>query len=61
VATKPILLRPDCALADAMTRAAEQAGLSRQVWMLRMLEDAVMGAGTWRIEPSDADQPLPGT
>lgn len=36
----PILLRPGAGLADAMTRAAAEAGVSRQAWMLAALANA---------------------
>lgn len=36
----PILLRPSAALADAMTAAAAECGISRQAWMLAVLTDA---------------------
>lgn len=35
-----ILLRPSAALAAAMTAAAEARGISRQAWMLTVLEGA---------------------
>jgi len=41
----PILLRPSAALADAMAKAAEESGCSRQVWMLTVLTDAVTELG----------------
>lgn len=56
--TKPILLRPSCALADAMARAAEEYGISRQAWMLEQLENA---AAEWmpRDQHHPDDVPLP--
>lgn len=38
----PVLLRPRRALSEAMTVAAGEAGVSRQVWMLAALEEAVL-------------------
>lgn len=58
---KPILLRPECALADAMTRVAEAQGMSRQEWMLGWLEHAVLAdGGDITTEPHPDDVPLPG-
>lgn len=59
MAQKPILLRPDVRLAEAMTAAADAEGVSRQAWMLDVLEQAAVDyipAGA-----TEADQPLPGT
>lgn len=50
--TKPILLRPPCALADAMTEAADNAGVSRQVWMLQVLTDAAAPYMTTAQDPA---------
>jgi hypothetical protein len=61
VATKPILLRPDCALADAMTTLADKDGCSRQTWMLETLRHEVMARGIDLDGPGPDDDPLPGT
>lgn len=58
---KPVLLRPECALADAMEQAAEQHGVSRQAWMLGVLRRAVEDQGIVLNAATDADDPLPGT
>lgn len=58
MSTKPILLRPDVRLAEAMTLAADAEGLSRQAWMLDVLEQA---AADYIPASTDADEPLPGT
>lgn len=42
MSTTPILLRPPTPLAEAMAAAAEESGVSRQVWMLAVLEQAVL-------------------
>lgn len=54
--TTPILLRPSDALAAAMTAAAEGRGISRQAWMLAVLEAAC--AEYLHAEPHPDDVPL---
>lgn len=58
---KPILLRPTTDLADAIAKAAEKAGCSRQQWMLTTLTNATTVAGTLTSDlPEAQDEPLPG-
>jgi hypothetical protein len=58
---KPILLRPSRALADAMTKAAEANGWSRQEWMLEALKTEVTIQGfPPSVEPHPDDATLPG-
>lgn len=58
---KPILLRPERALADAMTVLAEKDGCSRQTWMLETLRHEVLARGLCLDEPHADDVPLPLT
>lgn len=59
---RPILLRPPEWLAEAMTRAADDAGESRQVWMLQTLAFRVLDGGyARRPDDHELDDPLPGT
>lgn len=51
----PILLRPSADLADAMTRAASEAGCSRQAWMLSVLR---LAADPYMTSITPADVPL---
>jgi hypothetical protein len=60
VAIKPILLRPDEELAAAMEQIAMNEGVSRQAWMLDVLDQAVQAIG-YCVAVSDDDVPLPGT
>lgn len=65
--THPILLRPPVWLAEGMRRAAEDHEVSRQVWMLNILAQAVLRGG-YATDPEDPsgpgpdepDTPLPG-
>lgn len=61
MSTKPILLRPESALADAMTLLAEKDGCSRQTWMLETLRHEVLARGVSLDQPHPDDQPLPIT
>jgi hypothetical protein len=58
--TKPILLRPESALADAMTDLATKAGVSRQTWMLDALRYVVKIEGVVLNATSEDDDPIPG-
>lgn len=60
MAVKPVLLRPDEALVGAMDHLAALDGLSRQAWMLDVLDQAVQERGITPAVTSD-DVPLPGT
>jgi hypothetical protein len=62
MATKPVLLRPEECLVEAMDRAAAMYGQSRQQFMLQVLEERVTILGLMRDDAAGpADVPLPGT
>lgn len=60
MAVKPVLLRPNEELAAAMEQIAMREGVSRQAWMLDVLDQACQAAG-YAVAVSDDDVPLPGT
>lgn len=61
MATKPILLRPNEELAEAMAVLAMEEGVSRQAWMLDVLDQACQAAGYVPSTVTADDVPLPGT